>query len=221
MREPHRRPLARRCTGARKRPIRHIGISRTYLRVTRPQARRAGCLRGQALRRQTHSSFCPGSWLRRVRLRGAATCPLRPGVRHPDIAQIEMICARSADRDVYPMPINIRQRYGCFWSVGAYFARHGGSFPAWPRGNGLAAGQRVAGGSRSLGRGRACRCAGAGSGVQARRLAGLLRPTQEQHKFGSGRGPTREQHGRNGIPRHTLARVLKSMRQPNYQARCA
>ena len=31
------------------------------------------------------------------------------------------------------------------------------------------------------------------SGVQARRLAGLLRPTQEQHKFGSGRGPTREQ----------------------------
>ena len=28
-------------------------------------------------------------------------------------------------------------------------------------------------------------------------------------------------HGRNGIPRHTLARVLKSMRQPNYQARCA
>ena len=60
-----------------------------------------------------------------------------------------------------------------------------------------------------------------GPGVQARRLAGLLRPTQEQHKFGSGRGPTREQHGRNGIPRHTLARVLKSVRQPNYQARCA
>ena len=50
---------------------------------------------------------------------------------------------------------------------------------------------------------------------------GQLRPTQEQHKFGSGRGPTREQHGRNGIPRHTLARVLKSVRQPNYQARCA
>ena len=30
-----------------------------------------------------------------------------------------------------------------------------------------------------------------GSGVQARRLAGLLRPTQEQHKSGSRRHPTR------------------------------
>jgi hypothetical protein len=50
---------------------------------------------------------------------------------------------------------------------------------------------------------------------------GCCGATQEQHKFGSGRGPTREQHGRNGIPRHTWALVLKSVRQPNYQARCA
>jgi hypothetical protein len=36
-----------------------------------------------------------------------------------------------------------------------------------------------------------------GPGVQARRLAGLLRPTQEQHKFGSGRGSnTRATGGR-------------------------
>ena len=69
--------------------------------------------------------------------------------------------------------------------------------------------------------GRACRCDRAGSGEQARRLTGLLRPTQEQHKSGSRRHPTREQHGRNGIPRHTLARVLKSLCQPNYQDGCA
>ncbi len=82
---------------------------------------------------------------------------------------------------------------GCFWSVGACFVRHGGSFPAWPRGKtGWPAGQRVptAAGLRAAGR-RACRCDSAGSGVQARRLAGLLRPTQEQHKSGSRRHPTR------------------------------
>jgi hypothetical protein len=49
----------------------------------------------------------------------------------------------------------------------------------------------------------------------------LAAHTQEQHKFGAGRRPTREQHGRNGIPRHTLARVLKSLCQPNYQDGCA
>ena len=56
----------------------------------------------------------------------------------------------------------------------------------WP------AGQRVptAAGLRAAGR-RACRCDSAGSGVQARRLAGLLRPTQEQHKSRSRRHPTR------------------------------
>ena len=30
------------------------------------------------------------------------------------------------------------RRYGYFWSIGACFARHGGLFPAWPRGNGMA-----------------------------------------------------------------------------------
>ena len=125
---------------------------------------------------------------------------------------------------------------GAFDPSAAFFVRHGGSFPAWPRGNGMAG--RLAGSRREpvFGRlsasgekwpaltaagGRACRCDRAGSGEQTRRLTGLLRPTQEQHKSGSRRRPTREQHGRNGIPRHTLARVLKSLCQPNYQDGCA
>jgi len=73
---------------------------------------------------------------------------------------------------------------GCFWSVGACFVRHGGSFPAWPRGKtGWPAGQRVptAAGLRAAGR-HAYRCDSAGSGVQARRLAGLLRPTVRRQR---------------------------------------
>ena len=93
----------------------------------------------------------------------------------------------------HPEPANLRPATGhnsmarshadsagiwVLWPVGACFVRHGGSFPAWPRGNGMAeAGQRVptAAGLRAAGR-RACRCDSAGSGVQARRLAGLRRP---------------------------------------------
>jgi hypothetical protein len=61
----------------------------------------------------------------------------------------------------------------------------------WPAGQRVAGGSRSSGGCRHRGEkwpaltaagGRACRCDRAGSGVQARRLTGLLRPTQEQHK---------------------------------------
>jgi len=62
---------------------------------------------------------------------------------------------------------------------------------------------------------------GPGRGCRRDGWPGPLRPTHEQHKSGSGRRPTREQHGRNGIPRHTLARVLKLLCQPNYQDGCA
>jgi hypothetical protein len=69
--------------------------------------------------------------------------------------------------------------------------------------------------------GRACRCDRAGSGVQARRLTGAAAASTRATQVRAGRRPTREQHGRNGIPRHTLARVLKSLCQPNCQDGCA
>ena len=76
-------------------------------------------------------------------------------------------------------------------SAHALFVTVGHSRPG-RGGNGWPVDQRVptAAGLRAASR-RACRCDSAGSGVQARRLAGLLRPTQEQHKSGSRRHPTR------------------------------
>ena len=117
---------------------------------------------------------------------------------------LEQACKRSLNV--------LLSKYSAIWVLfdpsAAFFVRHGGSFPAWPRGNGMAG--RPAGSRRELvfGRlsasgkkwpaltaagGRACRCDRAGSGEQTRRLTGLLRPTQEQHKSGSRRRPTREQ----------------------------
>jgi hypothetical protein len=77
-------------------------------------------------------------------------------------------------------------------SAHALFVTVGHSRPGRGGKTGWPAGQRVPAGAglRAAGR-RACRCDSAGSGVQARRPAGLLRPTQQQHKSGSVRGPTR------------------------------
>ena len=74
----------------------------------------------------------------------------------------------------------------------------------------------TAAGLRAAGR-RACRCDSAGSGVQARRLAGLLRPTQEQHKSGSRRHPTEKRKvGSSTLPLTTTSWVIS---QPSYLRR--
>ena len=50
-----------------------------------------------------------------------------------------LTCASQRAENSRPPAAPIRQGE-CFWSIGACFARHGRSFPAWPRGNGMADG---------------------------------------------------------------------------------
>jgi hypothetical protein len=61
-----------------------------------------------------------------------------------------LICASQQAENSRPPAAPIR--YACFRSAGACFVRHGGSFPAWPQGNGMAGGPAGADGSRSSGR---------------------------------------------------------------------
>ena len=110
---------------------------------------------------------------------------------------------------------------GAFDPSAACFVRHGGVIPGLAEGvTGWLAGQRVAGGSRSSG---GCRHRVRKAGVDSRGLArvpvwqGRVRGAGAtagggccgQHKSNTSPGPGGVQHGRNGIRRHTLARVFK------------